>query len=157
MQPMRRKDREISLDEAREILAAAEYGILSTVDADGQPCSVPLSFVYQNDAIYFHCAKSGQKLDNIAANPKVSFCAVGKTQVLPEKFGTEYESVVVFGRAAEVSGEERHRALFGLLEKYCAGHLEAGMAYIEQMAAITMVVKITIRHISGKARKAQSR
>jgi len=153
MQPIRRKDREISLDEARAILTDAEYGILSTVDNEDQPYSTPLSFVYHDGAIYFHCAKSGQKLDNIAVNTKVSFCVVGKTRVLPEKFGTEYESVVIFGNAAEVSGEERQQALLWLLEKYCAGHLEAGMAYIDQMAAFTMVIKISIRHISGKARR----
>lgn len=156
MQPIRRKDREISIDEAKSILTDAEYGILSTVDSDNQPYSVPLSFVFRNEAIYFHCATSGQKLDNIAANAKVSFCVVGKTQVLPEKFGTEYESVVIFGNASEVTGEERQQALLWLLEKYCTEHMEAGMAYIDQMAAFTMVVKISIRHISGKARKAES-
>lgn len=153
MQPMRRKDREISLDEAKAILADAEYGILSTADVDGQPYSVPLSFVYRNDAIYFHCARSGQKLDNISLNPRVSFCAVGKTRVLPEQFGTEYESAVVFGRAEEVSGDERQQALLWLLEKYCADHIAAGKAYIEQMDAYTLVIKISIRHLSGKARR----
>ncbi len=51
------------------------------------------------DVIYFHCAPEGHKLENLSGNNKVSFCVVGKTQVLPDKFATNYESVIVFGTA----------------------------------------------------------
>jgi uncharacterized protein len=102
MKNIRRKDREITTREAIEILNSAEYGVLSTVGKDGQPYGVPLSYVYRNSSIYFHCALIGQKLDNITDNPKVSFCVVGKTKVLPDKFATEYESAVAFGFASEV-------------------------------------------------------
>jgi nitroimidazol reductase NimA-like FMN-containing flavoprotein (pyridoxamine 5'-phosphate oxidase superfamily) len=61
-------------------------------------------------------------------NAKVSFCVVGKTKVLPYKFGTEYESAVVFGRASEVNGAERHDALLWLLEKYCSNFIDEGNA-----------------------------
>ena len=102
MKQMRRKDREISRQEAIEILDSAEYGVLSTVDKNGQPYGIPLSYVYKDNAIYFHCAVDGQKLDNIRDNAKVSFCVTGKTTVLPETFGTLYESAVVSGTAGEV-------------------------------------------------------
>jgi nitroimidazol reductase NimA-like FMN-containing flavoprotein (pyridoxamine 5'-phosphate oxidase superfamily) len=154
MRPIRRTDREISLAEAKAILVDAEYGVLSTVDSEGQPYGVPLSYVYRNDAIYFHCALSGQKLDNIDFNAKVSFCAVGKTKVLPDKFATEYESVIAFGVASEVAGSERLDALVWLLEKYCAEFVEAGRQYIKQKDTITKVIKITVQQISGKARRA---
>ena len=64
MKNMRRKDGEITLQKAIEILEAAEYGVLSTVGEDGQPYGVPLSYVYKEDAIYFHCVVAGQKLNN---------------------------------------------------------------------------------------------
>jgi len=153
VKPIRRTDREISLDEAKAILVDAEYGVLSTVDSDGQPYGVPLSYVYRNDAIYFHCALSGQKLDNIDFNAKVSFCAVGKTKVLPDKFGTEYESAIAFGVASAVTGSERLDALLWLLEKYCADFIEAGKQYIEQKDTITKVIKIAVSQVSGKARR----
>lgn len=94
MNSMRRKDREINQQEAADLLDKAEYGLLSTVDRDGQPYGVPLSYFYKENAIYFHCAVDGQKLDNIRDNAKVSFCAIGRTKVLPETFGTLYESVI---------------------------------------------------------------
>jgi nitroimidazol reductase NimA-like FMN-containing flavoprotein (pyridoxamine 5'-phosphate oxidase superfamily) len=153
MRTIRRRDREIDIQEARSILECAEYGILSTVGNDGQPYGVPLSYAFKNDRIYFHCALVGQKLDNIANNAKVSFCVVGNTKVLPDKFATEYESAVVFGVASEVSGTERQNALLWLLEKYCPDFIKEGEQYIEQKGQATKVFKIEIEHISGKARR----
>jgi uncharacterized protein len=153
MKTIRRKDREITRQEAVEILDSAEYGVLSTVGKDGQPYGVPLNYVYKNNSIYFHCALIGQKLDNIADNPGVSFCVVGKTKVLPDKFATEYESAVVFGLASEVHGNERYNALVWLLEKYCPDFIDAGKQYIERKDKATKVIKIEISHISGKARR----
>lgn len=153
MQPIRRKDRKISTQEAAELLASAEYGTLSTVGKDGQPYGVPLSYAYKNGWIYFHCALSGQKLDNIADNPRVSFCVVGRTKILPDKFGTEYESALAFGVASEIFGEERYDALVLLLEKYCQDFIEEGKEYIEEKNKVTRVFKIEVSHISGKARR----
>jgi uncharacterized protein len=153
MKGIRRSDREITIQNAKDILDNAEYGIMSTVSKDGQPYGLPLSYVYKNEGIYFHCAISGHKLENIEHNSKVSFCVVGKTKVLPDKFGTEYESAVVFGVASEVNGTEKHDALLWLLEKYCSDFIEEGKQYIEQKAKITKVFKIEIDQISGKARR----
>jgi len=150
---IRRSDRKITIQEAKKVLENAEYGVLSTVGNDGQPYGMPLSYAYKNNSIYFHCALSGQKLDNIESNAKVSFCVVGKTKVLPDKFGTEYESAVVFGVVSEVKGTERRDALLWLLEKYCHDFIEEGKQYIEQKNKATRVFKVEIRHISGKARR----
>jgi uncharacterized protein len=150
---IRRSDREIAIQEAKTILDRAEYGILSTVGKDGQPYGMPLSYVYRNGAVYFHCAPSGHKLANIEYSAKVSFCVVGNTKVLPDKFATEYESAVVFGVASEVGGTERHDALLWLLEKYCPDYIEEGRLYIGQKGKTTRVFKIEIHHISGKARR----
>ena len=153
MKKIRRSDREIPVEEVREILDKGEYGILSTVDKDGQPYGMPLSYVYKNNSIYFHCAVSGQKLDNIEYNAKVSFCVVGNTKVLPDKFATEYESAVVSGIASEVKETEKHTALLWLLEKYSPDFIEEGKRYIEQKDRSTKVFKVQIHHITGKARR----
>jgi uncharacterized protein len=153
MKNIRRKDREIPIQEARKIVDNAEYGILSTVGEDGQPYGMPLSYVHNNNSIYFHCALSGQKLDNIENNARVSFCVVSNTRVLPDKFATEYESALVFGVASEVLGAERQSALLWLLEKYSPDFIEEGKQYIELKDKVTKVFRIEINHISGKARR----
>lgn len=153
MKGIRRSDREIPIQESKNLLDNAAYGVLSTVSKDGQPYGVPLSYVYKNGCIYFHSAISGHKLENIEHNAKVSFCVVGNTKVLPDKFGTEYESAVVFGIVSEAAGTERHDALRWLLEKYCSDFVEEGKQYIAQHDTITKVFKIEINQISGKARR----
>ena len=68
MREMRRKDKEIGMDDAINFLTEHEYGVLSTVGTDGQPYGVPLNYVYKDNCIYFHCALTGHKIENIV-NP----------------------------------------------------------------------------------------
>jgi nitroimidazol reductase NimA-like FMN-containing flavoprotein (pyridoxamine 5'-phosphate oxidase superfamily) len=150
MGDMRRKDKEIGTDEAINLLTDCEYGVLSTVDNDGQPYGVPLNYAYKDNCIYFHCALKGHKIDNLDDNPKVSFCAVGNTKVLPSEFSTNYVSAVAFGVASEVQGTERYNALVLILEKYSPDFMEEGKKYIEKLDKVTKVIKIEIQHISGK-------
>jgi len=151
MKNIRRKDREIGTNEAIELLSNCGYGVLSTVGKEGQPYGIPLSYAYKDNRIYFHCALKGHKIENIENNPKVSFCVIGKTKVLPEQFSTEYESAIAFGIASEVLGVERYGALLLLLEKYTPEFIEEGKKYIDQKDQTTKVFKIDIDHISGKA------
>jgi len=150
---VRRKDREIGLELATNLLAEGEYGFLATVGMDGQAYGVPLNYVYKNNCLYFHCALEGHKLDNIKANSKVSFCVVGKTRVLPDKFSTKYESAIAFGTASVVQGNERHNALLSILEKYSPDFMEEGKKTIAKYNDKTTVIKVDINQITGKARK----
>jgi uncharacterized protein len=150
---LRRKDRGMSEMEARELLERGEYGILSTSGPDGQPYGIPLSYCVIDNVIYFHCAMEGHKLEIIANNSKVSFCVVGKTEVLPDKFATRYESVIVTGRATEVFDEEKLSGLKGLLPKYSAGFIAEGLNYINAKGAQTRVFRVSMDNISGKARR----
>lgn len=150
---LRRKDRGVTETEARALLERGEYGILSTCDSDGQPYGVPLSYCLLDNAIYYHCALEGRKLENIAGNSRVSFCVVGATELLPDKFATRYESVIVIGRAMEVFDAEKQSALEGLVEKYSPDFREEGRRYIETDGKLTRVFKITIDALSGKARR----
>lgn len=150
---MRRKDREIELNEIVEILKRCEYGILSTIGENGYPYGVPVNYVYMDKAIYFHCAVQGQKLDNLRNNNKVSFCVVGETRVLPEQFSTKYESIIVFGKANEIYDNEKNAALLEIINKYSKEYVEKGKQYIKNANENVKVIKINIEHISGKARK----
>ncbi|MBX4270062.1 pyridoxamine 5'-phosphate oxidase family protein [Clostridium estertheticum] len=150
---MRRKDRELKNDEVIEILKNNTYGVLSTVSENGYPYGVPISYTFFNNSIYFHGAIKGHKLDNILNNNKVSFCVVGRTQILPDKFSTEYESVIVFGRAIEVFDDEKNTALLEVLDKYSVDYIEQGKEYIQKASKATKVMKINIEHTSGKAKR----
>ncbi len=83
----------------------------------------------------------------------MSFCVVGRTHILPDKFSTEYESVIVFGRVIEVSNDEKNTALLEILNKYSADYIEQGKEYIQKASKATKVMKINIEHTSGKAKR----
>jgi nitroimidazol reductase NimA-like FMN-containing flavoprotein (pyridoxamine 5'-phosphate oxidase superfamily) len=150
---MRREDRRITEQEALAILVHGEWGVLSTCSKDQGPYGVPLSYCYFNGSLYFHCALVGRKLDDIREEDRVSFCVVGKTRTLPEKFSMCYESVIVSGVASECTGDEKLNALDELIKKYSPDHLEAGFAYARKSGEKTKVYKIAIHDICGKARR----
>lgn len=150
---MRRKDREIFDEEIYEVLSKGEFGILSTISENGYPYSVPLSYIYYENAIYFHCANEGHKLENIKENSKVSFCVVTDTEVLPDKFSTKYKSVIAFGKASEVEEGFKETILAQIINKYSKGFLEEGKKYIEKGKNSTKVIRIEINYVTGKARK----
>jgi uncharacterized protein len=153
MKELRRKDRAITNAESMAVLIKAEYGILSTVAPDGKPYGVPLNFCMVDNCIYFHCAVEGRKIDNFQINKNVSFCAVGDTEILPDKFGTEYESVIVAGEIEEAFDKDKQIALESLLRKYSSGYFEKGLEYIETLKARTRVFKIPITNLTGKAKR----
>ncbi len=150
---LRRKERGMTEPEARELLVRGEYGVLSTHGTDGAPYGLPLNYCVIKGAIYFHCAVEGHKLENIAADNRISFCVVGKTEVLPEQFTTRYESTIVSGTATEVFDEEKRLALEGLLAKYCTAYRSKGRDYIRAKGEHTRVWRIGIDSICGKVRR----
>lgn len=151
--PMRRKERQMPTASAQELLTRAEYGVLSTVDTDGQPYGVPVSYAYDGtDAIYFHGALVGHKLDNLQHNPRVCFTVVGYTQVLPAQFSTIYESAIAFGHASLLDGDEKRHGLRLLAAKYNPTDPQAAEAYIERAFSATQVVRIHIDQLTGKQR-----
>ena len=120
---------------------------------DGVPHGIPLNFSLAGDSIYFHCAPEGKKIDILSANKKVSFCVVGSTQVLPEKFGTKYESAIATGSVEELSAEEKRQGLVLLVRKYSPDYVKEGLEYIDKLIDKTKVFRIRLESIKGKARK----
>jgi nitroimidazol reductase NimA-like FMN-containing flavoprotein (pyridoxamine 5'-phosphate oxidase superfamily) len=157
--PMRRNDRETDEQDARQLLARGQYGVLSTVGADGVPYGVPINYVHHESEIYFHSAPEGRKLDNLGAmssgansGSQVSFCVVGATEVQPEMLTTNYESVIASGEVRELEGEEKRMALRWLVEKYAPDFRQQGEEHIANAEGRTRVFGIKVRHISGKRR-----
>lgn len=153
LKEMRRKDRQLSEDEAMIILLKGEYGILSTIGTD-YPYAVPVNYVAVNDSIYIHgTCELGQKDENIQKNSKVCFTVVGDTEVLHSKFSEKYESVIVIGIAELSNGTDKIMALEEFINKYSSEYQESGKKYIESAIDKVSVYKISINKITGKARR----
>lgn len=152
---MRRNKQQLSPERVEEILARNTAGTLAVLGDEGYPYAVPLSYVYHKGRIYFHCARSGHKLDAIRACDKVSFCIIDQDKVVPAEFTTYFRSVIVFGRAREVTDpEELMDAMKALSAKYSPKESEdAFRIEMKVSKAALCVLALDIEHKSGKEAK----
>jgi uncharacterized protein len=148
---MRRKKQHLPKELTEEILEKGSTGILAVSGDNEYPYAVPVNYVYEHGKIYFHCSRSGHKLDAIRRCGKVSFCVVDKDRVVPEKFATDYRSVIAFGMANEVEDEaEKIRIMRLLNNKYAPGLFEEGEKEIQKDWKILCVIRIEVEHLTGK-------
>lgn len=147
---MRRFKQQLTEDEAVKILKNSKSGVLAVNGDGGYPYTVPLNFVYTDSKIYFHCAKSGHKLDAIKNDSKVSFCVIAEDKVDSEKLTTLFKSVIVFGKAKIMENEAEIKlamTAFGL--KY-NNDINAVEKEIQREWNGLCCVEIEIEHITGK-------
>lgn len=162
---MRRKGQQISQEECMDILLHAKTGILGVHGDDGYPYTVPVNFVYTPGkspetgdlgTIGFHCARTGHKIDAMTRNEKVSFTVIAMDEIMPRERTTKYCSVIVFGRAKFLEGEENlRRAANAIGAKYSAGFEDLYMAETEDTIRRNTLccVEISIDHMTGKIGK----
>ena len=89
---MRRKDRELSRDEALKIIDECEYAVISCVDSKGEIFSLPLSIVRENMSIFIHGATSGGKCENFINSRVCKIVAVSGNSV-PHLSSEFFESI----------------------------------------------------------------
>ena len=152
---MRRKRQALTQAQCQAILEQGSCGVLALSGDDGYPYAVPLSYLYHQGKLYFHCAKSGHKLDALRREPKASFCVVAQDQVAPLEYTTLYRSVIVFGRLRELEDDKEKRAAIETLAlKYAPqdtpAHREEA---IRRDWGPLCVLELTSEHISGKQGK----
>lgn len=118
------------------------------------PYLVPLDFGYQDNCVYFHCAREGKKLDLLAQNSNVFLLFVNYNGLVNYNkngtacgFSTKYSSVMATGQAQIITDEKlKEKALYILLQRYKLDHLPVKPA---SMAA-TCLVQVKITSLSGK-------
>ena len=148
---MRRKKQMLSLEECVAVLDNGTSGVLAVDGDNDYPYAVPLSYVYCDSKIFFHCARSGHKLDAIARNEKVSFCVIEADQVMPQEYTTYFRSVIVFGKARVLEDDmEKRMALEILAAKYTPDDERGRMQEIDKLFGQVSMIELTIEHMAGK-------
>lgn len=142
---LRRRDRQLSQEKAKEVLEGCRFGVLSLMGDDGFPYGVPLHYVLIGQSLYFHCsAQRGHMLDALMKEPQVSFTAVETED------GIKSRSAVIFGTAGMVP-EKGPFVLEKMIEKYVPEPgWEKAKAGIPSAAGQFMAVEVKIRWLSGK-------
>ena len=67
---MRRAKQRLSPEESLAILEKGSSGVLALWDGE-EPYAVPLSYVYHEGKLYFHCARAGRKLEAARVCPRL--------------------------------------------------------------------------------------
>ena len=150
---MRRQDRVVPAERAREILEVGEYAVLELVDADGEPYGVPLSYAVEGDRAFFHgTTETSHKLDAIRANPRASLTVVMNTEVHGAQYSTAFDSVIAFGPIRPAHDDtEKRMGLMALLGKYSSMvPPERAMRYLEAQLDRTSVIVMDLERVTGK-------
>ncbi len=143
---MRRKDREITATECMlAVLAEAQVCHLALSDG-AQPYVLPLSFGYQDGALYVHSAPSGRKLEILAHNPRVSFAVESGVELVRKetacKFSMRYTSVIGFGRARLLDDpQEKQAGLDVIVRHYGAEPVAYGAEALEKLAVLRIEIE----------------
>ncbi len=150
---MRRKKQALSPEESATVLYRGTSGVLALSGDGGYPYAVPLSYVFDSERLYFHCAKSGHKLDAIKREPRASFCVIDQDEVAPEQYTTHFRSVIVFGRLRVMEDEgEKREVIEKLAVKYAPDDTpENWQKAIGRDWEALCILEMTPEHISGKA------
>ena len=149
---MRRKNQVLSHEECLAVLDRGTSGVLAVQGDDGYPYAVPLSYAYEDGKLWFHCARTGHKLDAILRDPKVTFCVVDRDQVVPLEYTTYFRSVILFGKARVLEDPAEIRtALEKLALRYAPEDSEAHReAILEKELPALVAIEVTMEHLSGK-------
>jgi len=148
---MRKKDKEITdIKEIELIMKKAICCRIGLVDGDG-PYVVPVSFGYERNALYFHGALEGRKVELIKKNNQICFEVDTDVEVVksekPCGWAMKYRSVIGVGRAYILeSDEEKSRGLRLIMGQYAGGDFSFPKSTLDR----TLVVKVDIKSMTGK-------
>lgn len=149
---MRRKKREVGIEECKKVLTQGQRSVLSLIGDEGYPYGVPMNYYYAEDEnrIYFHGAKAGHKFDAIAACDKACFTVWDQGFKNEGEWYWNVTSVVAFGRIKALDEpelqEERLRTL-GL--KYYPSP-EGVEEELRSDAMAAQIFAFDIEHMTGK-------
>ena len=168
---MRRRDRQLSEDEALKIIDESEYATLSCIDESGEIFSVPISPVRDADAIYIHGAPAGTKAKLFQNGRAVTAVFVSYNRVPTPSdeeyrsiandaaalgsrvYTTEYRSAIAVCEASEVEDDERKiYALRILCEKYTPHYMSRVEFASRASLKHTNVYELKIKSLSAKAK-----
>lgn len=151
---MQMAERELGEEEAREILEAGEYCVVSTVDADGTPYGVPLSYVMLDGHMYIHTGKrTGHKIDDFKRDARVSVAVATEVEPCYEEtfFTTRFASVIGQGHISLIEDVVQvKKALVALCMKYLPQFKDEIGGAIERELDVTDIWVIEFDELRAK-------
>lgn len=149
---MRRKDREITDKALIEEIIRRSITCRLAMCLDDKPYVVPLSFGYENNALYFHCAREGKKLDILRKNSSVCFeFDIDQEIILGENAcagSVKYRSVVGYGKAVIIDDDESKRHGLNIIMRQYAN--QESFQFDDKSVTDCLIIRIDIESMTGK-------
>ena len=147
---MRRHKQQLPQEECEELLRTRPRGVLAVSGDDGYPYAVPMSHVYEDGRIYFHCAQTGHKLDAIERCDKASFCVMDDGFRREGEWALNIRSVIVFGRIRRITDEaEMIRRVRALGVKFNPDPADVECEIRDSLHHVC-ILEMTVEHMTGK-------
>jgi len=148
---MRRKEKEITDRAVIESIILRSSVCRLALSEDSHPYIVPLCFGYKDNALYFHSARKGRKLDILKKNNKVCFEFDIDHEIVeakdPCKWSMKYRSVIGYGKVSVIDDPESKRSAFNIIVQHYAG---ISFTYAEVILKDTVLIKVEIESMRGK-------
>ena len=155
---IRRSDREITdKQELVSILKNGRYATIGLSKAD-EPYVVTLSYAYDpgENALFFHCAKEGRKIDYIKSNPRACATIIEDGGFDSGSCEHSYRSVVLSGTMLLIEDrteiDRGIRLLIEQQEKKDQAHFFAKLKAGNKSYDNLQMLKMTVESMTGKAR-----
>ncbi len=149
---MRRFKQEISKEECIRILKEQPRGVLSVLGDGGYPYGIPLDHWYSeaDGHLYFHCARTGHKLDAIRNCDKVSYCVYDEGYRREGEWALNINSVVIFGRMRIVEEEEKRIEICSALCRKFVDDEEYLQKELKHFLPAVCCLELVPEHMTGK-------
>ena len=149
---LQRKNKQISMEECIELLKKETRGVLSVLGDDDYPYGMPMNHWYNEEdgKIYFHCGKSGHRLDALRKCNKVSFCTYDSGYREEGDWALHVKSVIVFGTMEIIDDMDTIADIARKLSYKFTQDEEYIRTEIEKYAKATLLLQLTPEHVCGK-------
>ncbi len=148
---MRLIGQKLSVEQTKKILREGTSGVLALAEEGAYPYAVPVNYLYEKDRIYFHGARSGQKIELIRKNSRASFCVIGREEIVAERYTALYQSAIVFGRIRIVEEEaEKREAIMRFTARFCPDDEDGIQKEIAREWDILTMFVMEVEHMTGK-------
>ncbi|MCJ7715795.1 MAG: pyridoxamine 5'-phosphate oxidase family protein [Anaerolineales bacterium] len=149
---MRKKEKEIiDRNELDQIIHNSLICHLSCC-LDNQPYLVPLSFGYDGDAVYFHTALKGKKIEILAVNPQVCLGFEQEIELVTDpnlacNWTFHFRSVIAYGSAEKLTEPiSRSKAINQIMLHYS----DVDWEFSEKDLSKTILWRVKLDEITGK-------
>ncbi|MEG0694515.1 MAG: pyridoxamine 5'-phosphate oxidase family protein [Erysipelotrichaceae bacterium] len=147
-------NRMISETEAYRIINEENQAYISMIDLDHKPYGVSVNYAFDKDEnkLYFHCSKTGRKIQALKANPNVSVLIVQNPHIVEVRYTTHYFSAMIEGKISFIDeAETKKEKLNFICNHLCPNELERRDFVIEKYLKAVLIGCIEINKISGKS------